>query len=211
VADEQQRAVELIAAANGQVLAPARLHAYVQALHARPAGRRRWWRRWEVGAAGFAAAAAAAAALLIVWPSARAAPSVTDVAAVAAFDAEAPAVPAKDNPALLAVSADGLPFPDWEDEFGWRATGSRTDVAGDRQLTTVFYEKDGKELAYTIVSGEPLEATGRRLVRKGVELHATDGLVTWQRRHRTCVLVGDVPEATLAKLAVWTGDGAVPA
>jgi hypothetical protein len=214
VTNEQQRAVDLIAAANAQVEAPPRLHAQVRALRAEAGGRRR---RWQLGLAGFAAAATAAtavAAFVLVLDGAEKAPTVGQVVAAvfAGGGAEEPAPPLADEPALLAVSAEGLPFPNWATpKLGWRATGVREDELEGRRLTTVFYEKGGRKVAYTIVGGRPLEQEGRRLVRKGVELRAADGVVTWKRGDQLCVLVGQgVPVETLAKLAVWDGRGAVP-
>jgi hypothetical protein len=137
------------------------------------------------------------------------APTVEQVAAIRSFDTESPA-PARTR-ALLAVSAEGLSFPNWGPKLGWRATGVRRTELGDRRLTTVTYVKDGRSVDYTVVSGAPLDEHGALLVRDGLRLRASSDLVTWRRRGRTCVLSGDgVPTATLAKLAAWDGDGAVP-
>ena len=59
-------------------------------------------------------------------------------------------------------------FPSYEQ---WRATGERTDVIDGRvDVRTVFYERDGREIAYAIVAGPALSpedtlrsvAAGRR-------------------------------------------------
>jgi hypothetical protein len=101
--------------------------------------------------------------------------------------------PNQDSNTLPRLRAAGLRFPYWEDRFGWRATGTRTDRIGARVLTTVFYRRGAQEIAYTIVSGEPLTpnraATGR-------------STVTWLRYGHTCVLSGrGVAVGELIKLA----------
>jgi hypothetical protein len=209
MSDDQERAAELLSAANAQVDAPARLHAQVAALRAEAAARRR--RRFRLaGATSLAAAAAAAALVIVVLPDGAATPTIEQVAALQSRDAGSPAPPR--TRALLAVSAEGLPFPNWGPALGWRATGVRRGELGDRRVTTVRYVKDGRSVEYSIVSGSPLDEHGARLVRDGLQIHAAAGLVTWRRGGRTCVLSGDgVPRATLAKLAAWDGGGAVPA
>ena len=125
--------------------------------------------------------------------------------------------PEPEQPTLLAASFEGLSYPDWEDEFGWRAVGERSDELDGRATNTVFYENaEGARIAYTIVSGDALDppADGERSVVEGVELDAfaADGspAVTWLRDGHTCVLAGDgVEEETLLELAAWKGDGAV--
>jgi hypothetical protein len=208
VSDVQQRAAELVSAANAQVEAPRRLHAQVRALRAEAAARRRRFR--IAGSTVFAAAAAAVVLAAVVVAGNAGPPTVTEVAALRALAAERPA-PARTQ-ALLAVSADGLSFPNWEPKLKWRATGARHDTLDGRGLTTVLYERDGLSVAYTIVSGAPLEQHGQRIVQNGLELHVADGVVTWRRGDRLCVLSGDgVPTAILAKLAAWDGGGAVRA
>jgi len=48
-------------------------------------------------------------------------------------------------------------FPEWDTKFGWEATGIRTGEVEGRDATTVYYEKEGKTLAYTIVGGDVLD------------------------------------------------------
>jgi hypothetical protein len=111
---------------------------------------------------------------------------------------------------------DGVAFPEWEQEFGWRAAGQRGDDLDGRDTRTVAYEKEGKSVAYTIVPGEALEnpEDATQVTRDGVLLRvfpSGDRLaVTWLRDGHTCVLSGvGVDEDTLTKLAVWKGGGAV--
>ena len=65
------------------------------------------------------------------------------------------------------------------------ATGVRTDTVDGRDTVTVFYEKEGRRIGCTIVSGEPLEvpAGADRSGSEGVELDALvlggRQVVTW--------------------------------
>jgi anti-sigma factor RsiW len=175
------------------------------------------WLRRPALAGGLAAAAAFALLLALVLPGGAGGPSVVEAAELAGRPAEA-AAPAPDSadPKLLDARAAGLAFPNWAEEFGWRATGRRVDELDGRRAVTVFYEKEGRRIGYTILSGEPLDApdTARTAQREGTTLRRleTDGrmIVTWLRGGRTCVLSGAEAEAaTLLDLAAWKGKGAV--
>jgi hypothetical protein len=161
-----------------------------------------------------AALAVAALAAVLALPSGTpGGPSVVEAAAVGQLPAVEPA-PRPATAKLLDRQAAGLPFPDWSQKFGWRATGARTDTLAGRRMTTVFYAKGARRIAYTIVGGAALhepdgsdrivEGTRVRLVRAG-----QPALVTWQRRGHTCVLSGTADPETLRKLAAWKGKGAV--
>jgi hypothetical protein len=144
--------------------------------------------------------------------------TVAEAATIAVRPATAVVAEPHDDPATLPLlRAAGLPFPYWEDRFGWVATGVRTDDVGGRRLTTVYYRRDGREIAYTIVPGTslPAVASARTTDRGGVVVHVfLDGrrrVVTWERRGHTCVLSGTgVSVAALAKLAAWRNHGAIP-
>lgn len=144
--------------------------------------------------------------------------TVADAATLAARPAiAAVSEPPEDRATLPSLGAAGLPFPYWEDRFGWKATGVRADDVDGRVLTTVFYRSDGRRIAYTIVPGTRLPAVpgANTIIRSGVVVHvSTDNrrlIVTWLRRGHTCVLSGvDVPLSTLTALAVWRSHGAVP-
>jgi anti-sigma factor RsiW len=169
---------------------------------------------------GLAGSLAALAAILVVLATGPAGPTV----ALAATVATRPAVasvgePREDSVRLPGVRAAGLPFPYWEDRFGWRATGARTDRIDGRALTTVFYRNGAERVAYTIVSGRPLApgtSSVRTLTRARTELgilSTTSGrhIVTWTRRGHTCVLSGrGVPLKALLELAAWRADGQIP-
>jgi len=159
----------------------------------------------------------------LVWTLAaigggQAGPTIADAATLAARPATATVPePPDDHATLPHLRAAGLPFPYWEDRFGWKATGVRNDDVNGRALTTVFYRSHGRRIAYTIVPGTRLPAVpgAETFTRSGIVVHAsTDDrrlIVTWLRRGHTCVLSGiDVPLATLTALAVWRSHGAVP-
>jgi hypothetical protein len=223
--DRQRRALAAVRGAAAETRAPARLRETVEGLQrGKPLARtgaprapsgRPWWARWPaVATAGVVVLAAALA--LIVLPGGE--PAVDEAAELAARPASEPA-PAtqEDQPTLLATSFEGLSYPDWEREFGWRAVGERSDELDGRATHTVFYEnREGRRIGYTIVSGDALDAPsdGDETVVEGVELTAFaangDSAVTWLRDGHSCVLAGEgVERSTLLELAAWKGDGAV--
>jgi hypothetical protein len=216
---ELERIAATIRSASSEVRAPAELRQRVDDLRGgppAPAKPRPWWTRFPAVAS--ATAAVAAAVLAIVLLSGGGDPSVTDAAALAQLPAAEPAPAAEpDQPTLLAASFEGLSYPDWEREFGWRAVGERSDQLDGRDAHTVFYENaDGARIGYTIVAGDALDepSAAKRSVVDGVELAAfeADGAngVTWLRDDHSCVLAGEgVERSTLLELAAWNGDGAV--
>jgi hypothetical protein len=204
--ERQRRAVTLIRGATDEIHAPLALRERLEADRQRlaaPRARRRWF---SVALAGAAAAAVLLAAVLVAPGGA---PTVADAAAFATAPATAPAPPAEGP--LLDLSQDGVAFPAWTEQFGWEATGSRTDELDGRSTTTVFYEKDGKRLGYTIVGGDALDVPDGRVITVAgtpVTVFADDGqlVATWEREGQTCVLTGagtGVEEAKLADLACW--------
>ncbi len=144
-------------------------------------------------------------------PSVSAASALTLRAATMSAPSES-----KANAAQLDVAVDGVAFPYWEERFGWRATGARTDTVGGRTVTTVFYAgSGGSRIGYAIVGGTPAPATSGGMVtwRDGVpyRLLREHGapVVTWRRDGRLCVLSGrGVSDATLVRLAGWSDGGA---
>jgi hypothetical protein len=168
-------------------------------------------------AGGLAAGAAFALILALVLPGGAGGPTVVEAAELAERPSAA-AAPGPDpaEPKVLTAHAAGLAFPSWAKEFGWRATGRRVDELDGRRAVTVFYEKGGRRIGYTIISGEPIDPPdeARRAVREGTVLHglSADGrvIVTWLRDGVTCVLSGSGVDAnTLLDLAAWKGKGAV--
>ena len=113
--------------------------------------------------------------------------------------ASAPAPPVSaDAPKLLDEAVGAVSVPERLEVRRKRATGVRTDTVDGRDTVTVFYEKAGRRIGYTIVSGEPLEvpAGADRSRLEGVELDALvlggRQVVTWKRGGLTCILSGDV-------------------
>jgi hypothetical protein len=198
-----------------ELKAPLRLRERIEAERERARGPARR-RRLTLG--GVLAGATAAAALLVVLllPGGAGGPSVVEAAELGTLPPTQPA-PEPGRPKLLDASAFGLPFPDWAEKFGWEPSGRRVDELEGRRAVTVFYEKEGREIAYTIVSGDALpppdpSASARR---EGSSLRYVkpDGrtIVTWERGGRTCILSGEgVPATKLLDLAGWKGLGAVP-
>lgn len=211
---EQERALTLVRGVGATVEAPPSLRARIAA-DRRPARAPR--RRLQLGAA-LAAAAAAALALFIVLPGGAGGPSI----AAAAERSTRPSTgaspqPRPAQPTLLAQSVGGVAFPNWQNKFGWRVSGMRSDTLDGRRMTTVFYRKEGRRLGYTIVDGSPLRVPPDAAVvtRDGTQLHTfvLDGrhVVTWLRGSHTCVLSGTaLPRAVLVKLAAWNGKGTIP-
>ncbi len=113
--------------------------------------------------------------------------------------------------AELTAAVDGVAFPYWEDRFGWRATGMRTDELGGRTVTTVFYsDAHGQRIGYAIVAGLPAPAVSGGSVawrdHRAFRVLREDGtqVVSWLRGGHMCVVTGaGVSSATLLRLASW--------
>lgn len=211
--EKQRRAVGALRSVDER--APSWLRARVQP-ESRPRRRRRISFSRPL-AGGLAAGAAFAVLLALVLPGGAGGPTVVEASELAAQPAEEPAPgPVRSEPAILDARAEGLAFPNWAREFGWRATGRRVDEIDGRRAVTVFYEKEGRRIGYTILSGDPVDPPDEATTadREGVTLRglAAGGrvIVTWLRGGHTCVLSGTgVDAATLLDLAAWQGKGAV--
>lgn len=141
-------------------------------------------RIWS-GAAAVAVAAVIAVVLLLTGGATT--PSVASAAALATRGATMSA-PAVDPSARgqLTASVGNLHFPNWgTHDMGWNAVGSRTDRLGNRDVKTVFYEKDGERIAYSIVS-RPIINSGRPLT---ITSHSRTVFV-WNEHGHTCLLSG---------------------
>ncbi len=203
---------------TADTVAPARLRSHVE--QRRGAGRAaRGGRRRIVFGGVIAAAAAVALALVLVLPNTfSGSPSVADAAALGTkppTQAAPGSVPG--TPQVLRAEVDDVPFPNYAAKFGWKPVGARQDDPSGRDATTVYYEKGGRTIAYTIVSGDALAppSNAQSTKRGGVEFRAfrDDGrtVITWERDGRTCVLSGKaVRPAELLTLADWRGKGAIP-
>ncbi|MEY2515182.1 MAG: hypothetical protein QOJ89_2540 [bacterium] len=174
--------------------------------------RTRFGLRARVGAGVVLAAAVVVVVLLVAAPSDRPT-TAADAAALAnrGPTARGPAVDAR-HPALLDAAVQGVAFPAYRREFGWRATGRRSDRLGGHATATVFYEHRGGRIAYTIVAGDALKLPGdaTALRHGGISLStfAAGAAVTWVRRGHTCVLTG-ARLAVLLRFATWRGAGAI--
>jgi hypothetical protein len=205
------------------VRAPEQLHLRIEAMVAeRVPARRRVAPTFRLGLAGALTAAAVAVALVLAVSGGGSGSTLTLHTAVAltqrAATLPAPARSPR-NGALLAADVEGVAFPYWDDRFGWRSTGERTDRVDGRAVTTVFYAgSHGQWIGYAIVAGTPAPHVGggavSTLAGTPYRLTVEDGanVVTWQRKGRLCVVTGrGVSGATLLSLASWHGVGASPA
>ncbi|MEW6582823.1 MAG: hypothetical protein AB1416_08695 [Actinomycetota bacterium] len=185
-------------------------------LHPHGAASARSRRIGRAAAAVVIAAAVASIVALLVPDDPAGATVVAEAAALHALPAEG-SPPAATSATLLALDAEGIPFPRLEAASGWRATGTRDDVVRDRRAVTVFYERRGHRIGYTVLAGDPVTLP-REAGRIGVEgtlvrTLAVDGrtVVAWRRRGRTCVMSGvGIHRRALARLAGWRGGGTVP-
>jgi hypothetical protein len=219
---EQRRVAELLRSFDTP--APESLHRQIESLvrahqdrrFARPTHRRR--RLSPAGLASTCAAAIAVAAVAIALSLGGGGTPTLSLRQAAAPTLSAATLPAPSESvthhAQLAVAVDGVPFPYWEDRFGWRSTGARGERIGGRAVTTVFYtDAGGRRIGYAILAGTPAPhlAGGAPAWRGSVlyRLHAEDGatVVTWLRDGHLCVVSGrGVSSATLLRLASWSDD-----
>ncbi len=204
--------VELIRASDER--APDSLHLRVDALVASRGRRRLAPLSRLIGAV--AAVAAAIVLVLVLTGGASPSPSLREVSALTLRPATRSAPPER-NRAQLAATVDGVPFPYWEERFGWRSNGARGDKLDGRMVTTVFYaDNAGRRIGYAILAGTPPPRIVGGVIawRNGVpyRLLTEDGssVVTWLRNSHLCVVSGrGVSSATLLRLASWSEHGAV--
>jgi hypothetical protein len=198
------------------VHAPRELHNRVGALVAERTGTRRRpvGGRWQLG--GAVALAAVVAALVIALAGGGGSSKLTMRETVALTRRPATTSAPAENPhngTELAVAVDGVPFPYWQDHFGWRSTGMRTDSVDGREITTVFYvSRYGQRIGYAIVAGTPAPGADGGVVRwrggTAYRLTRAGGseVVSWKREGHLCVIAGHrVSSATLLALASWQG------
>ncbi len=217
----ESEVVELVRSID--VRAPQELHSRIASLvderaPAISAGRPRAI-RWGLLAGVPALAAAVIALVLVVSLSGGGGGSGLTLETAVALTLRSPTMAAPDeNPhdgTQLMVEVDGVPFPYWEESFGFRATGARVDRVAGRRVMTVFYA-DGKDnwLGYAIVGGTPApRVTGGVVIHHdgtAYRLLSTHGtrVVTWLRDGRLCVVAGHgVSSRTLLELASWHAVG----
>jgi hypothetical protein len=206
------------------VRAPASLHASVQTLIGEHSRRRTPAARAAelllrgfgsaprlAGAGGVLAALVLVGVLALTGGSGAGGPSLRQAAALTLLPATAGA-PAESHAhnASLVAAVDGVSFPYWERDLGWRSTGERTDRLGGRAVMTVFYaDRQGRELGYAIVAGSAPHLSGGEVTQHGgtsYRLLSENGarVVTWLRAGHMCVVSGrGVDATTLLRLASW--------
>jgi anti-sigma factor RsiW len=193
---------------------PASLAAAIAArsrhVHARPAGRRRL--TLALSAVGVLAAVVVAFSVLSL-SGGQASPSLADAAKLAVEPPGGSAPAAVVGTGRLAVSVQGVPFPDLSRALGWRAVGVRHGRVGGRDATVVYYAKAGRQVGYVIVAGPvlPRPAVAQSTTLAGIQ-YLTLSLqgrraVTWRRLGHTCLMIGSVPQAELLTLASWDRGG----
>jgi hypothetical protein len=169
---------------------------------------------------GVLAVVAVVLALALSTGGAGAGPSLHQTAALTlAAATQPPPRESQLNRGHLAVVVDGVAFPYWEEQLGWRSTGARADRLGGRGVTTVYYgDRSGRHIGYAIVAGRPAPRVsgGTTAWREGIPYRVKRergiAVVSWLRDGHLCVVSGrGVDQATLLRLASWHGAGAVPA
>jgi hypothetical protein len=216
IEDEQRHVADLLRSFDN-VPAPDSLHQRIDSMVAEHPSRRAVRRSpLAFAGAGMAAAAVAAVVLVVALSGGGGASTVSfDQAAAPTLGAATLPAPAQSqtDPAELTIAVDGIAFPDWASQ-GWRSTGSRIDRVGGRSITTVFYDRRGMRIGYSILSGTPAPAaSGGVLFSHGTvpyRLLTEHGAatVTWLRDGHLCVVSGrGVDGKTLANLTGLTGSG----
>jgi hypothetical protein len=206
--ERERAAVEALQRAAAEP-APARLRMRLESQRARRAARPQ--RKPVYGVLVGALACAAAALALLLPGGTPGSPSVSQAAQLALRGPSGPA-PAADpaDPRMkLAGRLQGLYFPNWSGTLGWRPVGVRSDQFGGRQAVTVYYERQGVSVAYTIVAAPALAQPSSPAMRLGgFVLQALNlrgrSVVTWRRAGHTCVIsASGVPTRVLEQLADW--------
>lgn len=99
-------------------------------------------------------------------------------------------------------------FADFAARAHWVPSGAREDALEGRTITTVFWDRAGRRIAYSSVSGDPVDAPGdaRRTGRRGVLLRSFEvggrTAVTWNENGHTAVISAiGISRAALYNLA----------
>jgi hypothetical protein len=151
-----------------------------------------------LGAIVIAAAIAAAAAFHLTA-------GISDNVVVAHVAVVQDLQPTRSSPAPGQVLA-GLPIQDLP-AYRWPAIGSRVDLVGTHTVATTFYERGGRILAVSVVSGGPVREPGPVVVTPaGDPVHeislAGRAILSWRHAGHTIVMSSiAVPTRTLVELA----------
>jgi hypothetical protein len=203
----------LISAATADVHAPQSLREAIERDGEGAQARAPFWlrHRWTLVAAGTAAAALAAVAIALETGGDSTDPSLNKIYAAAQLNPTRPApAPVGGTPPVLDAKVGTLEFPDWREEFDWKAVGQRDEDLSGRRVTTVFYRNpEGARLGYSVVAGDSLHGNpaGRSVERNGNTYDVARGdertIVTWTQQGHTCAIVAPsaVPQSTLVDLA----------
>jgi anti-sigma factor RsiW len=209
--ERERRVVGMLRDEGSSTRAPAALRAQINADRARTP---RILLRPAYGAALSVALAVLLLSLLLVSPAGTpGAPTVGQAAGLAALGPSAPPPASSARSVELGSDVEGIYFPNWSSEFGWRAVGQRADHINARLARTVYYAWHGRRIAYTIVAAPALAQPTAAVSRvTGTELRTLTlsgrTVVTWRRGGHTCVLSGvGVPSAELEQLAAWRVSG----
>jgi hypothetical protein len=118
----------------------------------------------------------------------------------------APAPDPKAPETLLSARVGDLQFPNWQNDGGWRSSGARTDVIGNRTVKTVFYSANGHRIAYSIVSAPALAGLNTHGERYATLSQNGRTVIVWEEQDHTCVLSAiGIAAPRLWKLAASTG------
>jgi hypothetical protein len=204
--ERERAAVQLLQRAATEP-APARLRMRLEAQRASRGARRRWRPAYAVMAGALACAVAALA--LLLPGGTPGSPSVSQAAQLALRgpSGPAPAADPSDPGRKLAQRLQGLYFPNWSATLGWRPVGVRSDQLGGHRAVTVYYERQGVGVAYTIVGAPALVAPSTPVTQVGrvaLQTLSVGGrtVVTWRRAGHTCVIsASGVPTRVLERLA----------
>jgi hypothetical protein len=216
--EEQRRVRSTVTTAAGDVDAPPTLRHRLEDQRQRLGPQRRR-RRLLLGGGLAGGLAVGVLAVIIATPNdLPGGPSLAAAAQAAQGPPTQPA-PLQDpaNPKLLKGAVDGVPFPNWQHKFKWRAIGSRVDRIDGRSMVTVTYENpQGLKVRYSIVPGRPIDIPTQASPKgyDGLTFRVMDlnraRILTWLRHGHTCVLTTHafrVPVAKLFELAAWKGKG----
>jgi hypothetical protein len=160
-----------------------------------------------VGAIVIVAAIAAAAAF-------RLTAGISDSVVVAHVAAVQDLQPTQAAPAP-GQQLEGLPMQDLP-AYRWPARGSRVDVVGTHTVATTFYERGGRVLAVSVVSGGPVREPGPVVATPaGDPVHeislAGRAILTWRHAGHTIVMSSiAVPTPKLVELARALSGAPVP-
>jgi hypothetical protein len=211
---EQRRTLTAVRGLDDQ--APMALRERIESMRERGVPKRKRVRSFGLIGALTTAAACVAVALAVIVGSGAGGPTLAKASAFTLQPSTGPA-PSHSFDGTLNLNIDGVPYPYWQDEYGWKASGSRVDKVDGRTATTVFYSKGNKRIGYTIVTGKPVKLPGSAdmTVRKGITFHMAPlhgaTVLTWERRGHSCILSGfNVGKQQLLKLAAWKDAGALP-